>query len=108
MCSPLFRYEQNFQVLAKAFENLGLQVCEAEGGYFCVVDCSSAQLTDYDFTRLLLERIKVGGMPMKAFYVPSAESDGAPPPPEHLVRFAICKDAATVAEAARRIEGLVL
>ena len=46
-------------------------------------------------------------MPMSFFYVPESDS-GNGAVPTSLVRFGICKEAATIDEAAERLSGFVL
>ena len=75
----------NFDALSAALENLGLSVCEAQGGYFLVADTGGEP--DIDFVRRLARETGVVCTPMSVFY----KTPFSAASPCTLVRFTICK-----------------
>ncbi len=74
----------NFERLATALRRRGLNVCDAQGGYFLVAETGG--VPDMQFVRSLAEETGVVCTPMSVFYnAPTADSTCT------LVRFTICK-----------------
>jgi N-succinyldiaminopimelate aminotransferase len=76
----------------------GLQPLPVEGTYFALADLGPGG-DDVAFCRTLPERCGVAAIPVSAFYGPEA-------PVRRLVRFAFCKQDATLREGIRRLAGL--
>ncbi|CAG9461652.1 unnamed protein product [Pedinophyceae sp. YPF-701] len=88
--------QRNAQAMADALSGaLGMEVLAPKGGYFVVARAAGED--DLALCAALLEEAGVGGAPMRAFYADPAEA------PKDMIRIAICKREATIAEAARRI-----
>jgi N-succinyldiaminopimelate aminotransferase len=78
---------------------VGLEVRPPEGTYFALADIRPLGFDDdAAFCRRLVESVGVAAIPTSAFAL-----DGRL---RHLVRFAFCKDDATLAEGLRRLERL--
>ncbi len=78
---------------------VGLEVRPPEGTYFALADIRPLGFDDdAAFCRRLVETVGVAAIPTSAFAL-----DGRL---RHLVRFAFCKDEATLAEGLRRLERL--
>jgi len=85
--------------LCRGLAEVGLGVRPPEGTYFALADVRPLRFTDDEvFCRHLVESVGVAAIPMSAFTV-----DGHV---RHLVRFAFCKDEATLDEAVRRLRRL--
>jgi len=97
------QFEKNFTMLAEALTAMGLQVCCADGtvgGYFLVADVASTGKTALEFCKWLASEKKVAAVPLGVFYEPRPEgSDWSC----SLVRFAICKQGATIEEACKKL-----
>ena len=91
---------QRRDLLVSGLRDLGLQVRSAEGSYFVLTDIEAWGWEDgRAFCEALPERAGVVAIPAQAFYEHGADSPG-----RHLVRWAFCKDEATIAEGVRRLK----
>ncbi|RXS87615.1 aminotransferase class I/II-fold pyridoxal phosphate-dependent enzyme [Streptomyces sp. TM32] len=89
-------------LLRTGLEQVGMRTYRGEGGYFLQADVRGAGYTDGDqFCRELPLRIGVAAIPSSAFRH-GADNTG----PDWLVRFAFCKSAEVLREAAARLAGL--
>ena len=95
-------YESNYQALAEAFTDVGLRPCAAQGGYFLVLDAAASGLDDVAFSKDLIEKAGVAGMPMGGFYAED-QTEEEVAARRSLVRFAVCKSRAAVETAASRV-----
>jgi N-succinyldiaminopimelate aminotransferase len=85
--------------LCDGLEAAGFEVLRPEGTYFALADVRPLGFEDdRAFCRHLVETIGVAAIPVSAFV-----KDGHL---KHLVRFAFCKDDATLDEALRRLRKL--
>ena len=85
--------------LCSGLEEAGFDVRRPEGTYFAVADVRPLGHEDgASFCRALVEEVGVAGIPLGAF---AAEGRL-----RHLVRFAFCKDDATLEEGLRRLRRL--
>ncbi|HXK12674.1 MAG TPA: aminotransferase [Vicinamibacteria bacterium] len=85
--------------LCAGLEEAGFGVRRPEGTYFALADIRPLGYDDDEtFCRTLVERVGVAAIPVSAF-----TADGRL---RHLVRFAFCKDDATLDEALRRLRRL--
>jgi N-succinyldiaminopimelate aminotransferase len=85
--------------LCEGLAEIGFGVRPPEGTYFALGDIRPLGYDDADtFCRTLVERVGVAAIPVSAF---AAEGRL-----RHLVRFAFCKDDATLDEALRRLRRL--
>eukprot|EP00929_Paragymnodinium_shiwhaense_P055406 TRINITY_DN27753_c0_g1_i1.p1 TRINITY_DN27753_c0_g1~~TRINITY_DN27753_c0_g1_i1.p1 ORF type:complete len:445 (-),score=68.39 TRINITY_DN27753_c0_g1_i1:193-1488(-) len=96
---------ENHKLLGDALIKLGVKVCPAEGGYFLVADVACTGMTDLEFCRWMATEHKVVAVPMSVFYAPNeaADGDGC-----HLVRFAICKQKASIEVAVKALQAATL
>ena len=86
-------------LLVAGLRELGLEVRSAEGSYFVLTDVSAWGWADgRAFCEALPDRAGVVAIPAQAFYEHGPDSPG-----RHLVRWAFCKDEATVVEGVRRL-----
>lgn len=92
---------RNWELLAEALRSTGVEVCPANGGYFLVADVSSTGMTDVEYIKWLATERRVAAFPMSAFY----SADGAEAPPQCFVRFAVCKERATIERAVAALQG---
>jgi N-succinyldiaminopimelate aminotransferase len=85
--------------LCEGLEDVGFGVRRPEGTYFALADIRPLGYDDDEtFCRTLVERVGVAAIPVSAF----ATGKGF----RHLVRFAFCKDDATLDEGLRRLRRL--
>lgn len=85
--------------LTAGLAETGLEVVPPEGTYFALADIRPLGFEDdVAFCRMLPERVGVAAIPMSAFVAGGHV--------RHLVRFAFCKDDATLDEALRRLRRL--
>ncbi|KAH9846010.1 PLP-dependent transferase [Lenzites betulinus] len=113
--TQLQEYEERRNILADAFEQLGLEYVLPEGSYFFLVNISRLRWPEtYSFPALLEGRgrdfkaawfmaneIGIWSIPISAFYCDEHVSIG-----ENYARFAFCKDIDTIRRAAERIPRL--
>lgn len=93
-------YRRRRDLLLPALSGMGLQVFEPQGTYFVMCDHSSlGHGDDRAFCRWLIEAAGVAAIPPGSFYADPQR--GA-----NLVRFAFCKQDATLEAARRRLTGL--
>jgi N-succinyldiaminopimelate aminotransferase len=85
-------------LLSDGLRAAGLDVLPCDGSYFIVADIRPVGFAggDVAFCRALTERCRVTAIPVSAFY-------GTDDAPDHLVRFAFCKQEPILAEAVARI-----
>jgi len=85
--------------LCDGLEEVGFGVRRPEGTYFAVADIRPLGYDDdVTFCRTLVERVGIAAIPVSAF----VSGKGT----RHLVRFAFCKDDATLDEGLRRLRRL--
>lgn len=89
--------QRNRDFLASSLEAIGFEPLPAQGTYFLTADIDRLGFSgsDLDFCRHITERARVAAIPLSAFF----SSD----PPQHLVRFAFCKQRAVLEEAVSRL-----
>jgi len=92
-----FRMAKAADLLCNTLEELGLPVTTPKGGYFVVSDVSKTGLDDMAFIKAMVRTAKVSCTPMSVFYTASDA-------PTNLVRWAICKNMATIEEAVDRLK----
>ncbi len=93
------RYRARRDRLCQGVAALGFGVRPPEGAYFALADIRPlGHQDDAAFCRMLVEEVGVAAIPVSAF-----SSGGGP---RHLVRFAFCKEDATLDEGLRRLARL--
>ncbi len=93
-------YRRKRDLLAEGLDALGFEVFLPEGTYFILADHRAfGAPDDVAFSKLLINKAGVAAIPPSAFY--HRPSDGA-----DLIRFAFCKDDATLREALDRMQAL--
>ena len=97
------RYSEKRHTLITAVERVGFRVARPQGAYYLFADYSAvprlAERSPMEAAMLLIETIGVATVPGDNFYVDSGHS-------VKYLRFAFCRGLDTLAEAARRLEGL--
>ena len=91
-------YRRRRDLLVEVLREVGFDVAVPEGAYFCLADIRG--VTDEDdlpFARRLVQEAGVAAIPPSGFY--SVDVDAG----RRLLRFAFCKEDATLLEAARRL-----
>lgn len=89
-------YREKRDLLAAGLTRAGFQVFVPQGTYFLMAGHPAAQ-DDREFCRRLVTEAGVAAIPPSVFYSDPARGSG-------LIRFAFCKDEATLVEALARIE----
>lgn len=93
-------YRVKRDLLADGLDGIGLTVFVPEGTYFMMADHSRFGLgDDVAFVNHLIEAVGVAAIPPSAFYHNKSEA-------KDLVRFAFCKDEATLRAAINRLKRL--
>jgi aspartate/methionine/tyrosine aminotransferase len=93
-------YRVKRDLLAEGLDGVGLKVFLPEGTYFMMADHSGFGFgDDVSFVNHLIEAVGVAAIPPSAFYHDKSEAT-------NLVRFAFCKDEATLREAIGRLKRL--
>ena len=93
-------YRAKRDLLAEGLDEIGLKVFVPEGTYFMMADHSRFGFgDDVQFVNHLIDEVGVATIPPSAFYHDKAEA-------RNLVRFAFCKDEATLREAIGRLRRL--
>ncbi|MGH8928958.1 MAG: aminotransferase class I/II-fold pyridoxal phosphate-dependent enzyme [Acidimicrobiia bacterium] len=93
-------YRAKRDLLAEGLDEIGFRVFLPEGTYFLMADHSGFAIgDDLAFVNYLIDRIGVAAIPPGAFYHDRSEA-------KNLVRFAFCKDEATLREAINRLRRL--
>jgi N-succinyldiaminopimelate aminotransferase len=91
-------YRTRRDFLVDTLRDCGFDVAVPEGAYFCLADIRG--LTDDDdrtFAKRLITEAGVASIPPSVFYSHAVDEG------RHLLRFAFCKQDATLQEAARRL-----
>jgi N-succinyldiaminopimelate aminotransferase len=96
MCAD---YRAKRDLLADGLTAAGFEVHLPQGTYFMTVGHADAT-DDRAFCRRLVSEARVAAIPPSVFYHDGTDGSG-------LVRFAFCKDAATLSEAVDRISNFV-
>ncbi|KAG8964966.1 hypothetical protein FRC03_001117 [Tulasnella sp. 419] len=108
-------YAERRDILANAFRDLGLQFTLPEGSYFMLLDISRVQFPDdYPFPPtvqgrgrdfkaawFIAQEVGVSTIPVSEFYCEEHQKIG-----ERFIRFAFCKDADLLRQAAKRLARL--
>ncbi|MEZ6165567.1 MAG: aminotransferase class I/II-fold pyridoxal phosphate-dependent enzyme [Phycisphaerales bacterium] len=99
--SLLEHYKRTRSMLAEALQELGFELTLPQGSYFILADHRRVTdrlglKTDVDLCRWLPSHAGVAAIPPSAFY--SNPENGS-----HLIRFAFCKQTATIEEAIKRL-----
>ncbi len=90
-------YDSRRRVLLAALKEAGFGVRQPDGTYFVLADIRPLGFTDdREFCRYLTTDIGVAAIPASAFYKHTEEA-------RHLVRFAFCKNEATLTQARERL-----
>jgi aspartate/methionine/tyrosine aminotransferase len=93
-------YRTKRDLLTEGLDQVGLKVFLPEGTYFMMADHSGFGLgDDVAFVNHLIDEVGVAAIPPSAFYHDKSEA-------KDLVRFAFCKDEATLVEAIGRLQRL--
>jgi aspartate/methionine/tyrosine aminotransferase len=93
-------YRDKRNLLAEGLDRIGFRVFVPQGTYFLMADHSRFGLgDDIAFVHHLIDHHGVAAIPPGAFYHDRSEA-------RDLVRFAFCKDEATLQEALQRMSGL--
>jgi aspartate/methionine/tyrosine aminotransferase len=89
--------ERKRDLLADGLNELGFKVFPAAGTYFICADLKSIGYNgdDEEFCRRLTTEVGVAAIPVSTFY--------AKAPPTDFIRFAFCKEEATLREALSRL-----
>src|SRR5690606_14619118 len=87
-----------------ALRKAGFRCDTPEGAYYVIAECDHFRCdNDYDAALELIRRAGIAAVPGSSFYRP----DGDRPAPGNLLRFAFCKEDATLEDAERRLLSLV-
>ena len=93
-------YRRRRDILTAGLTEIGFEVSVPEGAYYVLADHTRFGFADdVAFVRHLITEVGVAAIPPSAFYPSSDEG-------RRLVRFAFCKDEATLAAALERMEAL--
>lgn len=93
-------YRNKRDTLSEGLHEIGFRVFEPEGTYFLMADHSAFEIgDDVAFVNQMIDRVGVAAIPPGAFYHDRKEA-------RNLVRFAFCKDEATLKDALARLQGL--
>lgn len=94
------QYAERRDVLIEGLADVGFDVFPPQGTYFVLADHTPFGFaSDVAFCRHLIERVGVAAIPPSAFYANREEG-------RSLVRFAFCKDVATLRAAVKRMRTL--
>ena len=87
----------NRDFLARSLQDIGFDPLPAQGTYFLTTDIRKLRFngSDVDFCKHITEHARVAAIPISVFFTGDA--------PQHLVRFAFCKQRPVLEEAARRL-----
>lgn len=87
-----------------ALRKAGFRCDTPEGAYYVMAECDHFRCdSDYEAALELIRRAGIAAVPGSSFYRP----DGERPAPGNLLRFAFCKEDATLEDAERRLLRLV-
>ncbi|MGH8959474.1 MAG: aminotransferase class I/II-fold pyridoxal phosphate-dependent enzyme [Acidimicrobiia bacterium] len=93
-------YRSRRDLLAAGLDQLGFEVFMPQGTYFLMADHSRfGDRDDVAFAHRLIDEVGVAAIPPSAFYHDPRDA-------HRLVRFAFCKDEATLGEALNRLSNL--
>ncbi len=93
-------YQAKRDLLADGLARAGFRVYRPDGTYFLMADHTAFGFSDdREFCRHLVEEVGVAAIPPSAFYHDPADG-------RELVRFAFCKEEATLREALERLRAL--
>lgn len=93
-------YRQRRERICQGLAEIGLEVLPPAGTYFVQTDIRPLGYhDDYDFCRMLPEKIGVAAIPTSVFYAQRADG-------RHLVRWAFCKHMRTIDAALERLRKL--
>jgi N-succinyldiaminopimelate aminotransferase len=94
-------YRRRRDLLCEGLDAAGFRPFVPEGTYFILADFSAlSDLPDREFARELCARHGVAAVPPSVFYLERPEEACS------LLRFAFCKERATLEEGARRLAGM--
>jgi len=87
----------NRDFLAASLKDIGFDPLPAQGTYFLTTDIGKLRFngSDVDFCKHITEHARVAAIPVSVFFTGDA--------PQHLVRFAFCKQRPVLEEAVRRL-----
>ncbi len=88
----------NRDYLARELQEIGFDPLPAQGTYFLTTDIRKLRFngSDVDFCKHITEHARVAAIPLSVFFTGDA--------PQHLVRFAFCKQRAVLEEAVARLK----
>jgi aspartate/methionine/tyrosine aminotransferase len=88
----------NRDYLARELAAIGFEPLPAQGTYFQTTDIGKLRFngTDVDFCKHITEHARVAAIPLSVFFTGDA--------PQHLVRFAFCKQRKVLEEAVARLK----
>ncbi|KAI8909496.1 pyridoxal phosphate-dependent transferase, partial [Gorgonomyces haynaldii] len=92
-------YQQLRDELFETLDQVGFSPMKPNGGYFIIADMAHVDAQGQDYSKFLTERAGVTPIPVGAFYDPK-DSHLV----KHLVRFAYCKDSATIQAGGKRLK----
>lgn len=89
--------EGNRDYLARELARIGFEPLPAQGTYFLTTDIRKLRFngSDVDFCKHITEHARVAAIPLSVFFTGDA--------PQHLVRFAFCKQRRVLEEAVTRL-----
>jgi N-succinyldiaminopimelate aminotransferase len=89
--------QANRDYLARALEGMGFKTLPSQGTYFLTTDISGLRFngSDIEFCKHMTEHAGVAAIPLSVFF--SGEA------PQHLVRFAFCKQRPVLEAAAKKL-----
>ena len=89
--------EGNRDYLARELAQIGFEPLPAQGTYFLTTDIRKLRFngSDVDFCKHITEHARVAAIPLSVFFTGEA--------PQHLVRFAFCKQRSVLEEAVKRL-----
>ncbi|KAJ3260815.1 Kynurenine--oxoglutarate transaminase 3 [Boothiomyces macroporosus] len=90
-------YQKLRDKLMKTLNDVGFHPMKPDGGYFIIANIAPFKVQE-DFSAYLTKTVGVTSIPMRAFYQKNSHGEV-----QHYVRFAFCKDEATLDEAGKRL-----
>jgi N-succinyldiaminopimelate aminotransferase len=90
--------QSNRDYLARELHQIGFEPLPAQGTYFLTTDIRKLRFngSDVDFCKHITEHARVAAIPLSVFFTGDA--------PQHLVRFAFCKQRKVLEEAVGRLK----
>jgi aspartate/methionine/tyrosine aminotransferase len=92
-------YATRREALLDALRGVGLEPIVPRGAYYAMADCSPFAATDVEFAKRLIAEVGVAVVPGSSFF-------RQPELGARWVRFAFCKELATIEAAADRLRGI--